>query len=114
MKEAEKIINGIKYWSDEDQKNRAAVVILTDKKEKGKVWGHLTGTTREIGNLILSLMTENKKLGHDIYVAACLYAHRHITAEERDKINAVISASAEARKKIEAIISAKKPKGGEK
>lgn len=34
---------------------------------------------------------------------------------ERDKINAVISASAEVRKKIEAIISArKKPKGGEK
>nr|UVX37623.1 MAG: hypothetical protein [Bacteriophage sp.] len=115
MKEAEKIINGIKYWSDKDQKNRTAVVILTDKKEEGKVWGHLTGTTREIGNLVYSLMTKNKELGHDIYVAACLYAQRHITAEERDKINAVISASAEARKKIEAIISArKKPKGGEK
>lgn len=115
MKEAEKIINCIKYWSDEDQKNRTAVVILTDKKEEGKVWDHLTGTTREIGNLIYSLMAKNKGLGHDIYVAACLYAQRHITAEERDKINAVISASAEARKKIEAIISArKKPKGGEK
>lgn len=113
MKEAEKIINGIKYWSDEDQKNRTAVVILADKKE-GNEWGHFTGTPREIGHLILSLMTEDKKLGHDIYVAACLYAQRHITAEERDKINAVISASAEARKKIEAIISAlKKPKGGE-
>lgn len=113
MKEAEKIINCIKYWSNKDQKNRTAVVILADKKE-GDVWGHSTGTTREIGHLIYTLMTENKELGHDIYVAACLYAHRHITAEERDKINAVISASAEARKKIEAIISArKKPKGGE-
>ena len=114
MKEAEKIIDRSKEWFNDDQKNRAAVVILADEKENA-VWGHLTGTTREIGNLILSLMTENKKLGHDIYVAACLYAQRHITAEERDKINAVISASAEARKKIEAIISAlKKPKGGEK
>lgn len=114
MKEAEKIINGIKYWSDKDPKNRTAVVILTDKKEESKVWGRFTGTTREMGNLIYSLMTKNKKLGHDIYVAACLYAQIHITAEERDKINAVISASAEARKKIEAIISAhKKPKGGE-
>ena len=105
MKEAEKIINGIKYWSDKDQKNRTAVVILADKKEEGKVWGHLTGTTREIGNLIYSLMTKNKELGHDIYVAACIYAHKHFTAEERDIINAVISASAEA---------STKSKGGEK
>lgn len=105
MKEAEKIINCIKYWADEDQKNRTAAVILADKKE-GDVWGYSTGTTREIGYLIYSLMTENKGLGHDIYVAVmCLYAQRHITAEERDKINAVISASAEARKK---------PKGGER
>lgn len=104
MKEAEKIINGIKYWSDKDQKNRTAVVILADKKE-GDVWCLSTGTTREIGHLIYSLMTGKKELGHDIYVAACLYAQRHITAEERDKINAVISAFAEA---------SKKSKGGEK
>lgn len=119
MKEAEKIINGIKYWSDEDQKNRTAVVILTDKKEEGKVWGHLTGTTREIGNLIYSLMTEKKELGHDIYVAACLYAHNYIAAKECDKINAAISAVVEECKKIDAFISAtaeasKKSKGGEK
>jgi hypothetical protein len=50
-------------------------------------------------------MTENKDLGHDIYMAACIYAHRHITAEERDAINAVISAAVEERKE---------PKGGEK
>lgn len=104
MKEAEKIINGIKYWSDKDQKNRTAVVILADKKE-GDVWGHSTGTTCEIGNLIHTLMIENKDLGHDIYIAACLYAHRYITAEERDAINAVISAVVEERKE---------PKGGEK
>lgn len=114
MKEAEEIINRSKYWFNDDQKNRAAVVILADEKENA-VWGHSVGEPREIGPLIYSLMTKNKELGHDIYVAACLYAQMHITAEERDKINAVISASAEARKKIEAIISAhKKPKGGEK
>lgn len=101
MKEAEKIINGIKYWSDKDQKNRTAVVILADKKE-GDVWGHSDGTTREIGHLIYSLMAENKELGHDIYVFACIYAHKHFTAEERDIINAVISAEA-----------SKKSKGGE-
>jgi hypothetical protein len=104
MKEAEKIINCIKYWSDEDQKNRTAVVILADKKESD-VWGYSTGTTREIGHLIYSLMTEKKELGHDIYMAVCLYAQRHITAEERDAINAVISAVVEERKE---------PKGGEK
>lgn len=104
MKEAEKIINGIKYWSDEDQKNRTAVVILTDKKE-GDVWSFSKGTTSKIALLIHTLMTENKDLGHYIYMAACLYAHRHITAEERDAINAVISAAVEERKE---------PKGGEK
>ena len=103
MKEAEKIINCIKYWSDEDQKNRTAVVILADKKE-GNEWSHSTGTPREIGLLIYSLMAEKKDLGLNIYMAACLYAHRHITAEERDAINAVISAAVEERKE---------PKGGE-
>lgn len=104
MKEAEKIINGIKYWSDKDQKNRTAVVILADNKED-EMWGHFTGTTSKIAHLIHTLMTENKDLGNDIYMAACLYAHRHITAEERDVINAVISAVVEERKE---------PKGGEK
>lgn len=104
MKEAEKIINGIKYWSDKDQKNRTAVVILADKKE-GDVWGHYTGTSSKTALLIHTLMTENKDLGLNIYMAACLYAHRHITAEERDAINAVISAAVEERKE---------PKGGEK
>lgn len=98
MKEAEKIINGIKYWSDKDQKNRTAVVILADKKESD-VWGFSKGTTSKIAHLLHTLMIENKDLGHDIYVAACLYAHRHITAEERDAINAVMSAVVEERKK---------------
>lgn len=117
MKEAEKIIKCSESWFNKDQENRTAVVILADQKESG-VWGLSKGATIKIGHLIHTLMAENKKLGHDIYVAACLYAHRHITAEERDKINAVISAADEECKKIEAFISAadearKKPKGGE-
>ena len=107
MKEAEKIINCIKYWSDEDQKNRTAVVILAGKKES-YVWSFSKGATNEIAHLIHTLMIENKALGHDIYMAACLYAHRHITAEERDAINEVISAAVEECKKTKAIISARK------
>lgn len=119
MKEAEKIIKCSESWFNKDQENRTAVVILIDKKEEGKVWGYLTGTTREIGNLIYSLMTEKKELGYNIYVAACLYAHKYIAAKEHDKINAVISAAAEVRDRMYAAISAsvearKKPKGGEK
>lgn len=104
MKEAEKIVNCSEYWFNKDKKNRTAVVILADKKESD-VWGVSKGTTHEIGLLIHTLMTENKDLGLNIYMAACLYAHRHITAEERDEINAVISAAVEERKE---------PKGGEK
>ncbi len=103
MKEAEEIIKRSKYWFNEDQKNRAAVVILADEKENA-VWGHSVGEPREIGHLIYSLMAKNKELGYNIYVEACLYAHKYIAAKEHDKINAVISASVEARKE---------PKGGE-
>lgn len=104
MKEAEKIVNCSEYWFNKDKKNRTVVVILADKKESD-VWSFSKGTTYEIGLLIHTLMTENKDLGLNIYMAACLYAHRHITAEERDAINAVISAAVEERKE---------PKGGEK
>lgn len=75
------------------------MVILTDKKEEGKVRGLSKGTTHDIGHLIYSLMAENKKLSHDIYVFACIYAHKHFTAEERDIINAVISAEASKNRK---------------
>lgn len=104
MKEAEKIIKCSESWFNKDQKNRTAVVILADRKESD-VWGFSKGTTSKIAHLIHTLMIENKNLGHDIYIAACLYAHRHITAEERAAINAVISAVVEERKE---------PKGGEK
>lgn len=58
MKEAEKIINGIKYWSDEDQKNRTAVVILADNKEGG-VWGLSKGKTHK--NRAFHLFSNDRK-----------------------------------------------------
>lgn len=103
MKEAEKIINCSKYWLNEDKKNRTAVVILANNKED-EMWAHAAGISYAIARLIYLMMLKDKGLGHNIYVAARLYAHNHIAAKERDKINAVISADAEARKK---------PKGGE-
>lgn len=103
MKEAEKIINGSKYWLNEDQKNRTAVVILANNKED-EMWAHAAGTSYAIARLIYLMMLKDKGLGHNIYVAACLYAHNHIAAKERDKIDAFISADAEA---------SKKSKGGE-
>lgn len=104
MKEAEKIINGSKYWLNEDKKNRTAVVILANNKED-EMWAHAAGTSYAIARLIYLMMLKDKGLGHALYVFTCLYAHKHITAEERDEINAVISADAEASKK--------KSKGGE-
>lgn len=103
MKEAEKIINCSKYWSDKDQKNRTAVVILANNKED-ETWAHVAGTSYAIARLIYLMMLKDKGLGYSIYAVACLYAHKHITAEERDKKKAVMSADAEAHKK---------PKGGE-
>lgn len=102
MKEAEKIINRSKYWLNEDQKNRTAVVILANNKED-EIWAHATGSLYDIAHLIYLMMLKDEGLGHCIYAVAYLYAHKYIAAKERDKINAVISASVEARKE---------PKGG--
>lgn len=104
MKEAEKIINRSEEWVNEDQKNRAAVVILADKKED-ETWAHATGSLYDIAHLIYLMILKDEGLGHSIYAGACLYAHKYIAAKDRDKINAVISAFVEARKK---------PKGGKR
>lgn len=97
MKEAEKIINQCEAWSKADQKNRAAAVIMADNTQK-EVYMHFAGTSRDMAHLVNSLMNEDKEFGHDIYAAACVFAHKHIEAKERDKINAVASAIAEVRK----------------
>lgn len=104
MKEAEEIINRSKYWLNEDQQNRTAVVLLANNKED-EIWAHATGTSYAIARLIYLMMLKDKGLGHSIYAVACLYAHNHIAAKERDKIKATTSAMREERKK---------PKGGER
>ena len=97
MKEAEKIINQCEAWSKADRNNRAAAVIMADKKDK-RAYIHYAGTPRDIAKLVNTLMTEDAEFGHDIYAAACVYAHKHIEETERNKINAVASAIAEIRK----------------
>lgn len=97
MKEAEKIINRCEAWSKEDRNNRATAVIMADKKDK-RVYIHYAGTSRDMGKLVHSLMSEDAEFGHDIYAAACVYAHKHIEEAERNKINSVASAIAEVRK----------------
>lgn len=93
MKEAEKIINQCEAWSKADQKNRAAAVIMADNTQK-EVYMHFAGTSRDMGHLVNSLMNEDKEFGHDIYAAACVYAHKHIEVKERDKINDVANEDA--------------------
>ena len=97
MKEAEKIINHCEAWSKEDQKHRTAVAIMADRTD-GNVYIHFAGTSRDIAKLVNTLMNEDAEFGHDIYAAACVYAHKHIEEAERNKINAVSSAIAEERK----------------
>lgn len=99
MKEAEKIINRCEAWSKEDQRCRTAAVIMGDKKE-GNVYIHFAGSSRDIAKLVNAIMTEDAEIGHDIYAAACVYAHKNIEKDEREKINAVASAIAEARKEM--------------
>lgn len=103
MKEAEEIINRSKYWLNEDQQNRTAVVILANNKED-EIWAHAAGTSYAIARLIYLMMLKDKELGLSIYAVACLYAHNHIAAKARDKIKATIPAMREERKE---------PKGGE-
>ena len=103
MKEAEEIINRSKYWLNKDQQNRTAVVLLVNNR--GRDMGHAAGTSYAIAHLIYLMMLKDKGLGHSIYAVACLYAHNHIAAKERDKIKATTSAMREERKK---------PKGGER
>ena len=93
MKETEKIINQIEDWSREEGTDRASVVIMADLTSKN---GDLLcyGTLRDIARLVSHWMNSDKETGHAIYVAACLYAHKHIEAKERKRINAGASAIA--------------------
>lgn len=93
MKETEKIINQIQAWSQADDTDRASVVIMADLTTNG-VDMLSYGSQKDISRLVTHWMNADKETGQAIYVAACLYAHKHIEAEERKKINAVVSAVA--------------------
>ena len=93
MKETEKIINQIVDWSREEGTDRASVVIMADLTSKN-VDLLCYGTSNDIARLVTHWMKSDKLTARDIYVAACLYAHKHIEAKERKKINAAASAIA--------------------
>lgn len=93
MKETEKIFNQIEEWSRADGTDRASVVIMADVTTKD-VDLLCYGTSKDLASLASHWMKSDKLTARDIYVAACLYAHKHIGAKERKKINDVASAIA--------------------
>ena len=93
MKETEKIIDQIEKWAREEGTDRASVVIMADLTSKN-VDLLCYGTSKDMAFLASHWMKSDKTTARDIYVAACLYAHKHIKAKERDKINAAASAIA--------------------
>ena len=93
MVETEKIINQIEEWSREEGTDRASVVIMADLTSKN-VDLLCYGTSKDMARLVTHWMKSDKLTARDIYVAACLYAHKHIGAKERKKINDAASAIA--------------------
>lgn len=93
MKETEKIINQIEEWSRAEGTDRASVVIMADLTSKN-VYRLCYGSSKDMVRLVTHWMKSDKTTARDIYVAACLYAHKHIGAKERKKINDVASAIA--------------------
>ena len=93
MKGTEKIINQCEAWATADGTDRASIVIMADMTHND-VDLLCYGNSRDMARLVTHLMNEDKETGHAIYVAACLYAHKHIDAKERKKINAAASAIA--------------------
>lgn len=89
MKETKKIINQCEAWSTAEGTDRAAVVIMADMTSKD-VDMLCYGTSKELASLASHWMKSDKTTARDIYVAACLYAHKNIEAEERDNINEMI------------------------
>lgn len=94
MKETEKIINQIEEWSRAEGTDHASVVIMADLTTNG-VDLLSYGTSKDIARLVTHWMNADKLTARDIYIAACLYAHKHIEAKERKRINDAASAVAE-------------------
>ena len=93
MKETVKIISQCEAWSRAEGTDRASVVIMADLTTND-VDMLSYGTSIDLARLVTHLMNSDKLTARDIYVAACLYAHKHIDAKERKKINAAASAIA--------------------
>lgn len=94
MKETENIIKQIEEWSKADDTDRASVVIMADLTTNDVALFNY-GTLTERVLLVDCWMNKDKEVGRAIYAAGCLYAHKHIEAEVRKKINADASAIAE-------------------
>ena len=97
MKETEKIFNQIEAWAKADGTDRASVVIMADLTTND-VDLLSYGTLTEKARLVDCWMNKDKEVGRAIYAAACLFAHKHIEAKEREKINAAASAIAQKKK----------------
>ena len=91
MKETEKIFNQIEAWAEADGTDRASVVIMADLTTN-YVDLLSYGSLKDMSRLVTHWMNADKETGQAIYIAACLYAHKHIEAKERKKINAAASA----------------------
>ena len=93
MKDTGKIFNQIEAWVKAEGTDRASVVIMADLTTND-VDLLSYGTLTERARLVDFWMNKDKEVGRAIYVAACLFAHKHIEAKERKKINAAASAIA--------------------
>ena len=93
MKETVKIINQCEAWATADGTDRASVVIMADLTTND-VDLLCYGTSFDMARLVTHWMKTDKATARDIYVAACLYAHKHIGDKERKRINAAASAIA--------------------
>ena len=95
MKETEKIIDQIEKWSRADGTDHASVVIMADTThDEDETSLYCYGDIKDFARLVTYWMKADKETGKAIYIAACLYAHKHIAAEERDKINDTIREAA--------------------
>lgn len=99
MKTAKEIIETIEPWCAQDTSKHAAMCVLSDADEK-QYYIAYGGTDREMAHLVTAIMSEDADFGKAIYAAACVYAHKYISEEEREKINNVSAAIAEVRKEM--------------
>lgn len=84
-------------WSRLDQKNHHSAVILRDEAAK-LVYLHYAGTSRDMAHCVTELMNHDPEFGHDIFVAAQVYAQKNIDQEEIDRVTNLAIMIADIRK----------------